>query len=299
MDSETQQAETQQRAAEIAKRQGEQAPLAEPGVEAAMDPAPLSFAREYVGSGKLRGKVALVTGGDSGIGRSAAICFAKEGANVVIVYLNEHEDARRTAEAIDAAGGRCLKLAGDLGEPAFVGEVVRKTVEAFGRIDVLVNNAAEQHPEEEIADVTRGQLEQTFRTNFFALFELCREALPHIPDGGCIVNTASVTAYRGSAHLLDYAASKGAIVSFTRSLAQQLASRHIRVNAVAPGPVWTPLIASTFEPDEVAEFGKKNLLGRAAQPDEIAPCFVFLASSDSIFMTGQVLHPNGGEILNT
>ena len=270
-----------------------------PSRESDMHPTPLSFARGHVGSGKLKGKVAMVTGGDSGIGRSTAIAFAKEGADVVILYLNEHEDAKVTRDAITGAGSRCLSFAGDLGERGFVEEVVRKTVEAFDRIDVLVNNAAEQHPHDDIADVSREQLEQTFRTNFFAMFDLCRTALPHMPEGSAIVNTTSVTAYRGSPHLLDYSASKGAIVAFTRSLALQLADRKIRVNAVAPGPVWTPLIPSTFDEDEVAKFGKKTPLGRAAQPDEISPSFVFLASSDSKYMTGQVLHPNGGEIINT
>ncbi|WP_263769507.1 SDR family oxidoreductase [Propionivibrio soli] len=271
----------------------------QPGREAQMRPASASFARDYVGCGKLRGKVAVVTGGDSGIGRSTAICFAKEGANVAIVYLNEHEDARATEEAIKAAGVRCLLLAGDIGLPAFVTEIVRKTVDAFGRIDVLVNNAAEQHPQKDIAQVSRGQLEQTFRTNFFGMFDLCREALPHMPDGSAIVNTTSITAYRGSPQLLDYASTKGAIVAFTRSLAHQLADRNIRVNAVAPGPVWTPLIPSTFSGEKLANFGKDTTLGRAGQPDEISPSFVFLASSDASYMTGQVLHPNGGETVNT
>lgn len=271
----------------------------QPGRESEMHPAPLSLAEQYVGSGKLRGKVALITGGDSGIGRSTAVSFAKEGADVVVTYFNEHEDAQRTRDAVVAAGTRCHLLAGDIGDPEFVAELVRKTVEVFGRIDVLVNNAAEQHPQPDIADVTRAQLEQTFRTNFFAMFDLCRVALPHMPEGSSIVNTTSVTAYRGSPHLLDYASTKGAIVAFTRSLAQLLAERKIRVNAVAPGPVWTPLIPSTFEAEEVGEFGKKTPMGRPAQPDEISPAFVFLACRDSSYMTGQVLHPNGGETINT
>lgn len=271
----------------------------QPGRESEMHPAPLSLAEHYVGSGKLRGKVALVTGGDSGIGRSTAISFAKEGADVVIAYFDEHEDAECTRAAVTKAGARCELVAGDIGDPDFVAGLVRKTVEDFGRIDVLVNNAAEQHPQQDIADVTREQLERTFRTNFFAMFELCRAALPHMPEGSAIVNTTSVTAYRGSPHLLDYASTKGAIVAFTRSLAQLLAERNIRVNAVAPGPVWTPLIPSTFEADEVGKFGKKTPLGRPGQPDEISPAFVFLACRDSSYMTGQVLHPNGGETINT
>lgn len=271
----------------------------QPGRETEMHPAPLSFARQYVGSGKLRGKVAVITGGDSGIGRSTAICFAKEGADVVIVYLNEHDDAERTNQAVIDAGARCLVLAGDLGDPDFISEVVRKTIGAFERIDVLVNNAAEQHPKESIAEVTRAQLEQTFRINFFAVFDLCRAALPHMQKGSTIINTTSVTAYRGSAHLLDYSATKGAIVSFTRSLAQQLAEREIRVNAVAPGPVWTPLIPASFDAEKVGKFGTDTAFGRPAQPDEISPAFVFLAGSDSSYMTGQVLHPNGGAAINT
>ncbi len=271
----------------------------QPGRETEMQPPPQSMAQHYIGSGKLLDKVALVTGGDSGIGRSTAISFAKEGANVVIVYLDEHEDAHRTRDAILAADRQCLTLAGDLGEPAFVEEVVRKTIEVFGRIDILVNNAAEQHPQEDIADVSREQLEKTFRTNFFAMFDLCRTALPHMEAGSCIINTTSITAYRGSPHLLDYASSKGAIVAFTRSLSKQLAEKRIRVNAVAPGPVWTPLIPSTFSEDKVASFGKEVPLERPAQPDEIAPSFVFLASRDASYMTGQVLHPNGGEVVNT
>lgn len=270
----------------------------QPGHEEEMHPAPQSMAQRYVGSQKLREKVALITGGDSGIGRSTAICFAKEGADVAIVYLDEDEDARRTRDAVIEAGGRCLLLAGDIGDPAFIEEVVLKTVEVFSRIDILVNNAAEQHPRESIEEVTREQLEQTFRTNFFAIFDLCRAALPYMKAGSAIINSTSVTAYRGSPHLLDYSSSKGAIVSFTRSLAKQLAEREIRVNAVAPGPVWTPLIPSTFTSEEVGKFGHDVPLGRPAQPDEISPSYVFLASHDASYMTGQVLHPNGGEIVN-
>ncbi|MCW7539811.1 SDR family oxidoreductase [Aquabacterium sp. A7-Y] len=270
----------------------------QPGHEGLMDPPPASDAEGYVGSGKLRGKVAIVTGGDSGIGRSVAICFAKEGADVVIVYLNEHQDAAHTIQKVEAQQVRCLALAGDLGEESFAEQVLRSTLETFGRIDVLVNNAAEQHPREKIEDISASQLEQTFRTNFFSMFNLSRLVVPHLPEGGSIVNTTSVTAYRGSAHLLDYASSKGAIVAFTRSLAQQLAKRKIRVNAVAPGPVWTPLIPSTFDEDEVESFGAKVPMARPGQPDEISPSYVFLASRDASYMTGQVLHPNGGEVIN-
>jgi NAD(P)-dependent dehydrogenase (short-subunit alcohol dehydrogenase family) len=270
----------------------------QPGIEAVMRPPPQSLAEHYTGSGLLRGKVALITGGDSGIGRSTAVCFAKEGADVAIAYLNEHEDAEKTRQAVVAAGARCLLLAGDIGDSGFAESTVEQTIASFGGLDVLVNNAAEQHVRERIEEVSRAQLEQTFRTNFFALFELCRIAVPRLREGGCIINTTSVTAYRGSEHLLDYSASKGAIVSFTRSLAKQLAERGIRVNAVAPGPVWTPLIPSAFNAEHVAEFGKNVPLGRPAQPDEISPCFVFLASAHARYMTGQVLHPNGGEAVN-
>ncbi|AKJ29556.1 SDR family oxidoreductase [Caldimonas brevitalea] len=270
----------------------------QPGREGQMDPPPESDASAYVGSGKLRDKVAIVTGGDSGIGRSVAISFAKEGAHVVIVYLDEHEDAQHTIQQVEAQKVQCLALAGDLGDESFAEQVVRSTLDSFGRIDILVNNAAEQHPKEKIEDISSSQLEQTFRTNFFSMFNLSRLVVPHLPEGGCIVNSTSVTAYRGSAHLVDYASSKGAIVAFTRSLAQQLAKRKIRVNAVAPGPVWTPLIPSTFDEEHVESFGAKVPLGRPGQPDEISPSYVFLASADASYMTGQVLHPNGGEIIN-
>lgn len=270
----------------------------QPGLQAPMQPQPRADAADYRGSGKLQGKVALVTGGDSGIGRSVAICFAKEGADVLVAYLDEHEDAEHTRRCVEAEGRRCLAVPGDLGDPGFCEELIDTVMREFGRLDVLVNNAAEQHPQERIEDVSYAQLERTFRTNFFGMFELTRLAVPHMGEGGCIVNTTSVTAYRGSAHLLDYSSTKGAIVSFTRSLSQQLAERGIRVNAVAPGPVWTPLIPSTFPPEQVEQFGAKVPMHRPGQPDEISPCYVFLASRDSAYMTGQVLHPNGGEVVN-
>jgi len=242
--------------------------------------------------------VALITGGDSGIGRAVAISFAKEGADVVIVYLAEDRDAKETQGMVEKYRARCLLLRGDVGKPTFCKQVVQKTVRTFGRLDILVNNAGEQHPQESIEKITPGQLERTFRTNIFSMFHLTAAALPHLEEGSTIINTTSVTAYRGSPTLLDYSATKGAIVAFTRSLAGNLAERGVRVNAVAPGPVWTPLIPSTFPAKKVAKFGSDVPLKRAGEPEEIAPSYVFLASDDASFMTGQVLHPNGGEIIN-
>ncbi|NMG65918.1 SDR family oxidoreductase [Azoarcus indigens] len=270
----------------------------QPGHVAPMTPQPCDEMRGYTGAGKLKGKAAIVTGGDSGIGRAVAIAFAKEGADVTVVYLNEHEDAAHTQRKVEAEGVRCLLLAGDVGDEGFAARVVVETTQAFGRLDILVNNAAEQHPQDSLAAVSREQVEKTFRTNVFSMFDLCRHALPQLKEGSCIINTTSVTAYRGSSHLLDYSATKGAIVAFTRSLAQALAEKGIRVNGVAPGPIWTPLIPSTFEAEQVEKFGAKQPLGRPGQPDEVAPSYVFLASADSSYMSGQVLHPNGGEVVN-
>jgi len=271
----------------------------QPGSEAAMTPKPEAEGRNYKGSGKLKGKVAIVTGGDSGIGRATSIAFAKEGANLVIAYLDEHRDAQETQRLVEAEGRECVLLAGDVGDAGFCGKIVDTAISSFGRLDVLVNNAGQQYPQQSIEDISEQQLLQTFRTNLFSMFHMVKAALPHLKSGARIVNTASVTAYRGSAHLLDYSSSKGAIVAFTRSLSQQLAKRGILVNAVAPGPIWTPLIPATFSEEGVAAFGEKVPLGRPGQPDEIAPSYVFLASGDSSYMSGQVLHPNGGEVLNT
>lgn len=271
----------------------------QPGSEAAMTPPPQSHERGYRGSGKLQGKAALITGGDSGIGRAVAIAFAKEGANVVIAYLDEHKDAQETQRYVEAEGRECVILAGDVADSGFCKQMVEATLSRFGRLDVLVNNAAQQYPQESIEQISDEQLDKTFRTNIFAMFYTVRAALPHLKPGARVINTTSVTAYRGSSHLLDYSSTKGAIVAFTRSLSQQLASRGILVNGVAPGPVWTPLIPSSFPAEGVEDFGSKVPLGRAGQPDEIAPSYVFLASEDSSYMTGQVLHPNGGEVVNT
>lgn len=271
----------------------------QPGHEGEMTPPPESKAREYLAAGKLKDKVAIVTGGDSGIGRAASIAFAKEGADVAIVYLEEHDDAKETQRLIEREGRRCLLMPGDVGREEFCREVVEKTVDEFGHLDIVVNNAAVQYPKESLEEITEEQLEKTFRTNIFSYFFLTKHSLKHLKIGSSIINTTSVTAYRGSKHLLDYASTKGAIVAFTRSLSANLADKGIRVNGVAPGPIWTPLIPSTFPPDRVESFGQDVPMKRVGQPDEVAPCYVFLASEDSSYMTGQVLHPNGGEVLNT
>ncbi|MBV8888207.1 MAG: glucose 1-dehydrogenase [Alphaproteobacteria bacterium] len=269
-----------------------------PGRESEMSPRPRSQGEQHRGSGKLAGKSAVITGGDSGIGRAVAIAFAREGADVAIVYLEEHDDAQETRRLVEQEGAECLLIAGDVGDEGFCRNAIEQTLARFGRLDVLVNNAAEQHPQESLEEITAGQLERTFRTNIFGQFFMAKAALPHLKAGAAIVNTASVTAYKGSPKLLDYSSTKGAIVSFTRSLAMSLANRKIRVNGVAPGPIWTPLIPSTFDAEQVAKFGQDVPLGRPGQPDEVAPCFLFLASDDSSYMSGQILHPNGGEVVN-
>lgn len=270
----------------------------QPGIETLMHPRPQAENATYQGSEKLKDKVALISGGDSGIGRSVAIHFAKEGADVAIIYYDEHQDAQDTQRQVEEEGQRCLLLPGDVGEASFCKEAVHKTVETLGQLNILVNNAAEQHVQKKLEDISQEQLERTFRTNIFAYFYLAQAALSHLSEGDAIINTTSVTAYRGSPELMDYATTKGAIVAFTRSLSHALVERGIRVNGVAPGPIWTPLIPASFPAEKVAEFGSNVPMGRAGEPDEVAPTYVFLASRDASYYTGQVLHPNGGEIVN-
>ena len=269
-----------------------------PGRESDMNPAPHSTDSKYKGADKLLNKVALITGGDSGIGRAVALFFAKEGADSVIVYLDEHEDAQETVRLVEQEGRRCVAIAGDIGDESFCKQAVQKAIDEFGHLDILINNAAEQHPQESIEDITAEQLERTFRTNIFGMFFMTKAALPHLKSGSKIINTTSVTAYQGSPQLLDYSSTKGAIVAFTRSLSQALIEKDIRVNGVAPGPIWTPLIPSTFPEEKVESFGKQVPMERAGQPEEVAPSYVFLASDDSSYMAGQILHPNGGKVVN-
>ena len=275
-----------------AQRQAKQ-----PGVERKMNPRPESEARKYKAAGKLEGCVALISGGDSGIGKSVAIHFAKEGADISIIYLEETEDAARTKQLIEQEGRRCLLIEGDIADRAFCADAVRETIRRFRRIDILVNNAAEQHTATEFDKIAPEQLERTFATNVFGMFHLTQLVLPHLKKGASIINTTSITAFRGNPALVDYSSTKGAILAFTRSLSMQLVGKGIRVNAVAPGPIWTPLIPATFDPDKVAKFGTDTPMGRPGQPDEVATCYVFLASDDASYLSGQVLHPNGGDIV--
>ncbi|HEY9676160.1 MAG TPA: SDR family oxidoreductase [Waterburya sp.] len=269
-----------------------------PGSEAEMTPKPKAEGSKYRAAGKLEGKVALITGGDSGIGRAVAILYAREGADVAIVYLSEQEDAQETKRLVEAEGRRCLTIPGDVGDEQFCQQAVQQTVQELGHLDILVNNAAEQHPQESIEKITAEQLERTFRTNIFGMFFMTKAAMPQLKEGSTIINTTSVTAYKGNPQLLDYSSTKGAIVAFTRSLSQSLVEKGIRVNGVAPGPIWTPLIPSTFPEEKVESFGAQVPMQRAGQPEEVAPCYVFLAADDSSYISGQILHPNGGEVVN-
>jgi NAD(P)-dependent dehydrogenase (short-subunit alcohol dehydrogenase family) len=270
----------------------------QPGTVDEMNPQPIHTDQNYKGSGKLDGKVALITGGDSGIGRSVAWYYAREGAHVAISYLDEHEDANKTKELVEAEGVRCILLSGDIGSSTFCKDIVNKTISEFGKLDILVNNAAEQHPQQGLTDISDEQLERTFKTNVFSMFYLTKAALPHLKKGASIINTASITAYKGNKDLIDYSSTKGAIVSFTRSLAENIASDGIRVNGVAPGPIWTPLIPSTFSSQKVSQFGANTPLGRAGQPYELGPAYVYLASEDSSYVSGQMIHINGGTVIN-
>lgn len=266
----------------------------QPGLETEMHPKP-DYEPRYPGSGRLAGKVALITGGDSGIGRAVAVLLAREGADIGILYLDEHDDAKATQALVEREGRGCLVIAGDVTSPDTCASAVRQVVDRFGRLDVLVNNAAEQFPQKEIDAITPEQLDRTFRTNIFGYFYMTQAAMPHFGEGASIINTTSVTAYRGSPELLDYSATKGAIVAFTRSLAKKVVDQGIRVNGVAPGPIWTPLIPATFNAKKVAGFGGDTPMKRPGQPNEVAPSYLFLACADASYITGSVLHPNGGD----
>ncbi|SNR74657.1 NAD(P)-dependent dehydrogenase, short-chain alcohol dehydrogenase family [Maribacter sedimenticola] len=269
----------------------------QPGNEHKMNPTPITIRKDYKGSEKLLGKIALISGGDSGIGKSTALHFAREGAKIAIIYFNEDEDAEQTKKEIEAEGSKCLLLKGDVKDEEFCKSAIAKTVSHYGKLNVLVNNAAMQFPAERLENISSSNFQKTFETNIYAYFYLAKAAMAHLTAEDTIINTTSVTAYRGSEHLIDYASTKGAIVSFTRSLSKALAPKNIRVNAVAPGPIWTPLIPATFEGEDLENFGKDVPLGRAGQPAEVGPAYVFLASKDSSYMTGQVIHINGGEII--
>lgn len=269
----------------------------QPGRTEPMNPQPKGMMEDYLAAGKLKGRNAIITGGDSGIGRAVAIGFAKEGANVIINYLEEERDAHVTKRAVEKEGVKCILAQGDVGDRQFCKALAEQALKEFGHIHILVNNAGEQHVQEHLEEISEEQLEQTFRTNIFGTFFLTQALLPHMKKGDSIINTTSITAYRGQTQLIDYSATKGAILTFTRSLSQSLAKQGIRVNGVAPGPIWTPLIPSSFEAEDVAKFGTETPMGRPGQPDEVAPCFIFLASDDASYITGQVLHPNGGSMV--
>ena len=271
----------------------------QPGIEAIMKPRPIFDDKCYTGSEKLKEKVAIITGGDSGIGRAVAVAFAKEGADVVISYLNEHQDAEETKKYVEDLGRKCLLIPGDISDENFCSTIIDKTIDTFKKLDILVNNAAVQYPQTGIDLITSHQLETTFKTNLFPMFYLTKAALPHLKQGSAIINTTSVTAYEGHKDLIDYSATKGAIVTFTRSLSLSLVGKGIRVNAVAPGPIWTPLIVSSFDAAKVTTFGSNTLMKIAGQPYELAPSYVYLASEDSSYVTGQVIHVNGGTMVSS
>lgn len=270
----------------------------QPGFETLMNPVPITENPAYKGSNQLQGKTAVITGGDSGIGKAVSIAFAKEGADIAIVYLDEQEDALNTKKIIDALGRKCTLIAGDIGEESFCKEAIQKVIQDYGKIDVLVNNAGEQHPVNSIEELSKEQLERTFKTNIFSMFYLIKATMPHLKEGSSIINTASITAYKGHKTLIDYAATKGAIVSLTRSLALSLSEKGIRINAVAPGPIWTPLIPASFTEDKVESFGQDTPMGRPGQPEELAGAYVFLASDQSSYVAGQTIHVNGGIVIN-
>ncbi|MDY6897081.1 MAG: SDR family oxidoreductase [Cyanobacteriota bacterium] len=271
----------------------------QPALESEMNPKPQYDRESYQGSEKLKGKVALITGGDSGIGRSVAVLYAKEGADVAIVYLDEHQDAEKTKKLVEAEGQKCLLIPGDISNEQFCHETVQKTVEQLGKLDILVNNAAEQYMEnpETLEDIDSARLGSIFSTNIFSMFYLCKAAIPHLKEGSSIINTTSINAYKGNAPLLSYSTTKGAILAFTRSLSQSLLKKGIRVNGVAPGPIWTPFIPDAFPAEQVEGFGKQVPMQRPGQPVEVATSFVFLASDDSSYFAGQILHPNGGVVV--
>lgn len=271
----------------------------QPGLEEKMDPEPIYDDRDYKGANKLKGKTALITGGDSGIGRAVAVAFAKEGANVAIAYLDEHDDAEETVKAVESYGGKCMKLATDVSKVENCNQLIVDVIGEFGQLNVLVNNAGKQFPQEDFLNISQDQLRETFETNIFSMFYLTQAAIPHLQKGDSIINTSSVTAYRGSPALVDYSSTKGAITAFTRSLSANLIDKGIRVNAVAPGPIWTPLIPATFDAEKVGEHGGDTPMERRGQPAELAPAYVYLASKDSSYVTGETIHVNGGDFINS
>ncbi|MGJ9459357.1 SDR family oxidoreductase [Oceanobacillus sp. CF4.6] len=285
------------------KSNGKETPPAQvqnkqPGIETKMNPEPKYIRKNYKGSEKLKNKVAIITGGDSGIGRSVSIHFAKEGADIAIIYLDEHEDAQDTKRIVENEGRKCILINGDIGNQSFCEAAVTEVLDTYGKVDILVNNAGEQHPQDSFMDITSDQLEKTFRTNIFSMFYLTKAVLPNLKDGSSIINTSSITAYKGNPSLIDYSSTKGAITSFTRALSGELVEKGIRVNGVAPGPIWTPLIPASFDKEKVDQFGGDSPMKRPGQPQELGPAYVYLASEDSSYVTGQMMHVNGGTVVN-